>query len=444
VAALLQADDRVAAYARRVMGQTLAYAASLIPEIHDDPAAIDEAVRLGYNWKQGPFELIDAVGAPRLAAMLEAEGEPVPAFLRQIGEGRVYRVADGRLQALRADGGQRPVHRPEGVLRLADVKRRSQRVAGNGSASLWDLGDGVACLEFHTKMNAIDDGIMAMIHTSVDTVAERFRALVLHNEGSNFSAGANLGVALFAANIAAWERIERMVQGGQEAYRRLRYAPFPVVGAPAGMALGGGCEVLLHCDGVQAHMESYLGLVEPGVGVIPAWGGCTRMLARLAADPKRPKGPMPPTSKAFETISVATVAKSAEEAREHGFLQARDRVTMNRERVLAEAKAFALELAEDYRPPEPAGYVLPGPAGKAALDLAVESYRHQGKTTPHDLAVADRLATVLSGGAADPTETCTEEDLLALERRAFMQLIRTEPTLARIEHMLETGQPLRN
>jgi len=444
VKALLQSPDKVAAYARKVMGATLAYAAYLVPEIHSDPAAIDEAIRLGYNWKQGPFELIDAIGARNLARALQAEGQPVPPFLQQVGDGSFYRTVDGELQVFRADGQYHPVERPEGVLRLADVKRRGKPVARNASASLWDLGDGVACLEFHTKMNAIDDKIMEMIHKSIATVQAKFKALVIHNEGSNFSAGANLGLAMFAANIAAWDQIEQMVEGGQTAYRALKYAPFPVVGAPSGMALGGGCEVLLHCDGVQAHMETYTGLVEAGVGVVPAWGGCTEMLARYAASPKMPKGPMPPTAKAFETISVATVAKSAEEAKEHGFLRPEDRITMNRERVLAEAKAFALELAEGYQPPEKPEYVLPGPSGKVALDLAVDTYRHQGKTTPHDLTVADKLGEVLSGGAADMTEPKDEDHLLALERQAFMALVKTEPTLRRIEHMLETGKPLRN
>jgi len=446
VAALLAADDKVARYARAVMGSTLAYAAYLVPEVHSDPAAIDEAIRLGYNWKQGPFELIDAIGAQNLAGALQAEGQPVPEFLRTIARtGPVYRTVEGRLEVLRGDGRYHTVERPEGVLRLADIKRTSERVAGNASASLWDLGDGIACLEFHTKMNAVDDKIMEMITTAIGVVQSRFSALVLHNEGSNFSAGANLGLALFSANIAAWDQLAEMVANGQKAYRALKYAPFPVVGAPSGMALGGGCEVLLHCDAVEAHMESYMGLVEAGVGVIPAWGGCTEMLTRLAQSNHVPNGPMPPVSKAFETISVATVAKSAEEAKDHGFLRPDDGITMNRDRVLAAAKARAQAMAADYRPPERPELYLPGPSGKAALDMAVETFRKQGKTTPHDLTVADALADVLSGGArADHIEAVGEDHVLGLERAAFMRLLKTEPTLDRIEHMLETGKPLRN
>jgi len=442
--AILASQDRLGAYARAVMGATLAYAAYLVPEIHSDPAAIDEAVRLGYNWKQGPFELIDAIGPTNLAAALKAEGRPVPPFLAQVGKGTIYRTIDGQLEVFRADGQYHRVTRPEGVLRLADIKRASKPVARNGSASLWDLGDGVACLEFHTKMNAIDDKIMEMIQTSIATVQKRFKALVLHNEGSNFSAGANLGLALFAVNIASWDQIEQLVAGGQKAYRTLRYAPFPVIAAPSGMALGGGCEAVLNSDAVQAHMESYIGLVEPGVGLIPAWGGCAELLHRHAADSKAPKGPMPPTIRAFETISVATVAKSAEEARDHGFLRREDGITMNRDRVLADAKARALEMAESYTPPVRPEYRLPGPTGKVALEMAVEGFRRQGKTTPHDLTVADALAEVLSGGATDYLDPVDEDHVLALERRAFMRLLKTEPTLARIEHMLETGKPLRN
>ena len=442
--AILASQDRLGAYARAVMGATLAYAAYLVPDVHGDPAAIDEAVRLGYNWKQGPFELIDAIGPANLAAALKAEGAPVPAFLAQVGTGTFYRTHEGQLEVFQGDGQYHPVTRPEGVLRLADVKRAGKPLVRNGSASLWDIGEGVACLEFHTKMNAIDDKIMEMIHKSIAVVQKDFKALVLHNEGSNFSAGANLGLALFAVNIASWDQIEHLVAGGQKAYRALKYAPFPVVGAPSGMALGGGCEAVLNCDAVQAHMETYMGLVEPGVGLVPAWGGCTEMLQRHAEGKQTPKGPMPPTIRAFETISVATVAKSAEEAKQHAFLRKDDGITMNRDRVLADAKARALHMAENYAPPARPEYRLPGPTGKVALDMAVDGFRRQGKTTPHDLTVADALADILAGGETDFIDPVDEDHVLKLERDHFMRLLRTEPTLARIEHMLETGKPLRN
>ena len=210
------------------------------------------------------------------------------------------------------------------------------------------------------------------------------------------------------------------------------------------MALGGGCEILLHCDAVVAHAETYMGLVEAGVGVVPAWGGCKELLTRWATDPKRPGGPMPPVAQTFETISMAKVSTSAEEARELGFLRAADGITMNRDRLLANAKARALTMVEGYRPPEPVELALPGRSGRAALELAVHGFRASGAATPHDAVVAGQLATVLTGGDADPTETVSESELSRLEREAFLALIRTPATLARIETMLETGKPLRN
>ncbi len=442
--ALVSGDDRHARYAFTVLAKTLAYAASLVPEIADDVVAVDAAMKLGYGWKKGPFELIDDLGAAWLAQRLEASGIPVPALLRRAGDRTFYRVHEGSLEFLGLDGVYRAVPRADGVLLLEDVKRAGKPLARNASASLWDIGDGVACLEFHGKMNAIDPQVLEMVRTAVERVRAEHRALVIHNEGTNFSVGANLGLALFAANTAAWDQIEAMVRGGQEAYRALKQAPFPVVGAPAGMALGGGCEVLLHCDAVVAHAETYMGLVEVGVGLIPGWGGCTEMLARWFHHPKRPGGPMPPVSKVFETVSVATVAKSADQARDHLFLRSHDTIVMNRDRVLAAAKARALELVEGYVAPEPAPMHLPGPSGYAALDMAVDGFAKAGKATRHDRVVAAGLARVLTGGDTDITEEIGEEDLLALERREFMTLVRHPDTLARVEHMLETGKPLRN
>ncbi len=443
--ALLTHGDKGGRYAWKVLAGTLSYAAELVGEIADDIVAVDEAMKLGYAWKYGPFELIDRVGAAWLAGQLRERGMAVPKLVESVGEGTFYRVEDGRLRFFGRDGGYHDVVRPEGVLLLADVKRATKPIASNGSASLWDIGDGVVCLEFHTKMNAIDPEVLAMIRKAIKLVpAKGHKAMVVHNEGSNFSVGANIGLALFAANIGLWPEIERMVEEGQETYRALRYAPFPVVGAPSGMALGGGCEVLLHCDAVQAHAETYTGLVEVGVGVVPAWGGCAAMLRRWSARPDLPRGPMPSVAKAFEIISTATVAKSAFEAKELAFFGPEDGVTFNRDRLLAEAKARALSLVDGYAPPEPPEYQLPGPSAKAAMAIAVDGFRQLGKATAHDAVVAVKLAEVLSGGDTDVTETLTEERMLALERKAFMDLVRHPDTLARIEHMLETGKPLRN
>lgn len=446
---LVEHPDPAGRYAAALLGQTLAYAASLVPEIADDVVAVDAAMRLGYNWKWGPFELIDRVGADWLAGWLQAEGRPVPELLATAAAlGGFYKVADGKLHYLDLSGGYRPVVRSEGVLLLADVKRASKPIKKNGSAALWDVGDGVLCLEFASKMNSIDPDIMAMLRKTIDLIGDgkgAWKALVLHNEGDNFSVGANIGLALFAANVALWPAIEQMIAEGQEIYKALKYAPFPVVAAPSGMALGGGCEILLHSDAIQAHAETYAGLVEVGVGVVPGWGGCKEMLFRHFTNKKRPGGPMPPLSTVFEAIGTAKVAKSAFEAKEMLILRDGDGVTMNRDRLLADAKAKALELAKDYQPPQPVEIALPGPTAKAALNLAVQGFALQGKATPHDVVVSDALADVLSGGeGADVTEPTGEDALLALERDSFMRLMKTPATLARIEHMLETGKPLRN
>lgn len=442
--ALIAAPGVVGAYAWAVLGPTLAYAAGLIGEASDDILAIDTAMKLGYNWKYGPFELIDRIGGADFAARLQAEGREVPAILTLANDRPFYRVEDGQRQYLGADGEYHAIARPEGVLLLEDIKAASKPLLKTASAALWDIGDGVVALEFTGKMNALDGEVMKLIEKAIPLVAEQYKALVVYNEGSNFSAGANLGLAIFAINIAAWGEVEKLVAGGQKAYKALKYAPFPVVAAPFGMALGGGCEICLNSDAVQAHAETYIGLVECGVGLIPGWGGCGEVMVRAAESPKAPKGPMPPVAKAFETISTATVAKSAANAKEIGYLRPSDGITMNRDRLLADAKARALSMVDGYAPPVPPTFRLPGASGKTALELAVKGFRARGLATPYDEVVADKLATVLTGGEADMVDTVTEEQLLALELREFMKLVRDSRTQARVEHMLTTGKPLRN
>ena len=260
---------------------------------------------------------------------------------------------------------------------------------------------------------------MALLHQSIRLVKAEFKALVVYNEGSNFSVGANLGLALFAANIAAWQQIEQLIAVGQDTYKALKYAPFPVVSAPSGMALGGGCEILLHSDAVQAHAETYAGLVECGVGLLPGWGGCKEMLLRWKTNPKFPRGPMPAPAKVFEMVSTATVSKSAAQAKEMLILREGDGITMNRYRLLADAKAKALALVENYAPPEPATISLPGAAGRVGMDGAVAGFHRRGMATKHDVTVAAGLAAVLSGGACDQIDLLSETDVLALERREF-------------------------
>ncbi|PZU09510.1 3-hydroxyacyl-CoA dehydrogenase/enoyl-CoA hydratase family protein [Sphingomonas sp.] len=432
------------AYAWAVLGPTLAYAASLVPEAADSIVAIDDAMRLGYNWKWGPFELIDKIGAAKLAGLLAAKGISVPPLLALAGERSFYRIEGATKQYLGLDGDYHDVPVPNGVIRFEDVKRGRQPLLKNGSAALWDIGDGVVALEFTGKMNALDGDVMKLIGQAIPLVQEKFKALVVYNDGSNFSVGANLGLALFALNIAAWSEIEKLVAGGQQAYKALKYAPFPVVAAPAGLALGGGCEILLHADAIQAHAESYVGLVECGVGLIPGWGGCGEMIDRWRSNPAMPKGPMPAVAKVFETISTATVAKSAAEAKEYGFLRPGDGITMNRDRLLADAKAKALSLVDGYQPPKAPEFRLPGAGGKTALDMAVTGFQARGLATSYDGVVSGALAEVLTGGAADLVDVVTEEQMLKLERHAFMARVRDPRTMARVETMLETGKPLRN
>ena len=470
--ALVEHDSEEGRYAWRVLSSVLAYSASLVPEISDDVAGVDAAMRLGYNWRAGPFELADRLGPGRLADRLRAEGRPVPPLLEAAREGGFYREAGGRIEQIRAigigpagtdpggigaagtgaseigsagtdpAGGYVPIVPPHGIIRLADVKRGRERVIGNDSASLWDAGRDVACLEFHSRMNTLDQAVLELVVQALDTVPDRFAGLVIHNDGENFSAGANLGEALFAIGAGAWDRLAAVAELGQGTFKAMKYAPFPVVGAPAGMALGGGCEVLLHCDAIVAHAETYAGLVEAGVGLVPAWGGCKELLARYSR--AGPGGPMPPVSRAFETVSLAKVSRSAHEARDLGILRRGDVIVMNRDRVLAEAIDKIHALSPGYVPPEPPVFNLPGPSGKAALALAVGEFARTGKATAHDVVVADALARVLTGGDADLVDEVGEEALLALEREAVLSLVRTAGTRARIEHMLGTGKPLRN
>jgi 3-hydroxyacyl-CoA dehydrogenase len=445
--ALLEHPDRGGKYAWAIASQGLAYTASLVPEIADTIVDVDEAMKDGYGWDVGPFETIDKMGAAWFAEKLTKAGKTVPPMLKLAAEkGGFYRVEGGKLQFLTTSGSYADVVRAPGVLKLADIKRAGKPVIKNPSARVWDIGDGVLCFEFASKMNALDPLTFAAYKDTLKLMKgnAQYKALVIHNEGPNFCVGANIGLALFAANIAVWGEVESMIEEGQKTYLALKQAPFPVVSAPLGMALGGGCEILLHSDAIVAHAETYTGLVEVGVGVIPGWGGCKEMLLRMKADKKMPGGPMPAVAKAFEMIGTAQVSKSAFEAKEMGFLRAKDVITMNRDRVLADAKAKALELANGYQPPKDAVISLPGATGVAALKLALAGFVATGKATPHDVTVSLALAKVLTGGKTDHTETITEKDILKLERQAFMELMRTNATLARIEHMLDTGKPLRN
>lgn len=443
LATLVGFDDRGGRFAASLLAQGLSYAASLVPAIADRVSAVDQALRLGYGWTFGPFELIDQLGAAEFAALLTRHGIAVPSLVAL--NKPFYRVEAGVLEELLPTGVYAAVPRAEGVLSLADVKRRTKAVLKNGSASVWDIGDGVLCLEFTSKMNTLDPDIMAMIRqviAAIGTGAGAHKALVICNDAENFSVGANLGLAMFSLNVAMWDAVEQSVADGQNTYAALLHAPFPVVSAPGGMALGGGTEILLHSDAVQAAAESYIGLVEVGVGIIPGWGGCKEMLLRhvvpVQSDPAKA---MAATAQVFQTIAMAKTSTSGAEARSLGYLRDSDGITMNRERLLADAKVKVLSLLPGYAPPAPRSVTATGTRAKSMLMAGVAQMAAAGKVTAHDQVVADHLATVLTGGDGGALD---ETALLSLERAHFMQLARTSGSLARIEHMLATGKPLRN
>ncbi|HEY8036205.1 MAG TPA: 3-hydroxyacyl-CoA dehydrogenase NAD-binding domain-containing protein [Methylobacter sp.] len=438
----LSSDETVCQYGWNVLSNTLAYSASLIPEIADDIVAVDTAMRLGYNWKYGPFELLDRIGVDWFVDRLSAKNRNVPPLLAN--RHRLYKIDSGKRLHADLSGNYQPVRRTGGVLLLSDIKLQAPAVLENPSASLWDIGNGVACLEFHSKMNTLDMDSLAMVRQSIEKVKTGFSALVIHNDADNFSAGANLTLLVQAIHSQDWPAVEQLIEQGQQTYRALKYAPFPVVGAPSGLALGGGCEILLHCDAIQAHAELYIGLVEVGVGLVPGWGGCKEYLHRWLEFSRRPGGPMPAIAQAFETIGMAKVSKSAAEAKEMLFLSTTDGITMNKNRLLADAKAKALKLVQNYTPPEHAGFHLPGASAKAAMDAVIRNYKLAGKITDYDVEISQQLADVLSGGLCDITEPLSEDDLLNLELNAFLHLVKQPGTLARLEHLLKTGKPLRN
>ena len=463
--AVVTTDSAGGKYAWAVLKGALAYAAHLVGEIADSVHDIDEGMKLGYNWKMGPFEMIDALGAAWFAGKLKDEGMKVPAILEELGDRSFYRIENGHAQYFGTDGKYHDIVRPEGVLLLRDLKLTAQPVLKNGSAKVWDIGDGALCFEKTSKMNTFDEDIFNLLEETIKLIdkSDEYKALVIYNEASHFSAGANLGLAIFMINIAMWPQVEGFVKRGQDTFMALKFAGFPVVSAPSGMALGGGCEILLAADAVQAHAETYCGLVEVGVGLLPGWGGCKEMILRgqererrKFADDMAKIGkknvwfspdttPVGAVRAAFETIGTATVAKSAQEAVRIGYLRESDGITMNRDRLLYDAKKRALAMTKNYAPPQKREDIrLGGASAKLALDMAVADLRKSGKATPYDVVVSDHLATVLSGGEKDYMDTLSEDDLLALELREFMKLLHNEGTLARIEHMLDTGKPLRN
>jgi len=438
---LCESDDKIGQFAWRVLSEMLCYAFNLVPATVPDITFVDEGMRLGYNFKFGPFELMDKLGADWMIERLKSEGRPIPELLQKASGKSFYRVDSGRMEFLQVDGTFAPMKRAAGVMVLADIKRATKPVEKNGSASLWDIGDGVLCLEFTSKANALDGDIFSMIHRAIALIGDgsgAWKGLVVYNEADNFSAGANLSLIRDSIKAGNFDAVDAFIKQGQAAYSALRTASFPSVAAPAGAAMGGGCEVTLHCSAVQAYCELSIGLVETGVGLIPGWGGCTQMLGRAFAQATA-EG-VPAVNRVFELISGARASKSAADAKALGFLLDSDSISMNRDRLLFDAKARVLELAKGYTPPKPWTFNLPGPSGKSALELMLEAT----KLAPHDVTIGKMLADVLCGVEGGLSGSVTEAQMMDAERAVFVKLAKTPETLARIEHMLEKGKPLKN
>jgi len=442
--ALVEHPDAHGRFAWRVLARTLAYAASLVPEVGDDIVPIDEAMKLGYSWLRGPFEMIDALGAPWFCERLRGDGMQVPAILEKAGSAPLYRAARNRLEHLGFDGRYHPLDRAPGVIRLGDLKRIDSPVIGNDAASLWDVGDRVACLEFHTKANALSPESMALAREAIGVVSKDFTAMLVHNDAAHFSVGFNLEYVLANARAGAWDVLDGALREFQKTTAAIEQAPFPVVAAPSGLALGGGFEVLLHCDALQAHTNTVMGPVECLVGLVPSGGGCKALLHRWCDSADDIDAIVEGAVRVFDIVGLAKTATSPVLAGPYRFFRPRDRSTMNRDRLLAEAKARVIDMARDYAPPAPDAVRAAGRVGRARMDERLDTLAERGLLETHDWVVARHLAEVLCGGDTPAGETVSDEDLCALEREAFIMLAGTPASVARIEHMLDKGRPLRN
>jgi len=434
--ALVDHPDKGGRFARETLVGMLTYATALIPEIADDPQTIDIAMKTGYGWKWGPFELLDLVDVNWLRDQIAARSLPMPPFIERAGGGPVYRYGARYVETLDLYGAYKKITPPQDAWTLADRKRGQRPLAHNPSASIWDIGDAVACLELHSKMNTIDDHVLEMMCIASELKGRGLRALVIGSDAPNFSVGVNLTYVSGLIEGGSWNILERFVRHGQTAMTSLKMAPFPVVSAIAGHVLGGGCEIALHSDAIQAHAETYMGLVETKVGIIPAWGGCKELLLRANAERSGIKGPTQPSKTVFEKIASAATSTSALDARKLGFLRASDGISMNRSRLLADAKSKALGLADDYQVPELQELNLPGPTCAIALKMTIEAASSSGAAAAHDIVVGTALSRVLTGGDTDMMRPLKESDVLDLECQGFMQLARTDKTLERMKHLL--------
>jgi 3-hydroxyacyl-CoA dehydrogenase len=453
IKAVVTSPDRGGQFAWKILKKTLLYSAEKIPEIADDVVNIDRGMKWGYNWELGPFEQWDAIGLKSSVKRMEKEGEKIPPLVDKLlskGYSSFYEKKEGHLSYfdLGTSQYQEIEEKPEIIL-LPSLKDRNKTVLSNPGASLIDLGDGVACLEFHSKMNTIGADTIQMMRDALREGEEKFDGLVIGNQAENFSAGANLMLMLFEIQDENWDDIEASVKAFQDTLMAIKYFGKPVVAAPFGLTLAGGCEICLACDAIRAAAETYMGLVEVGVGLIPAGGGTKEMLLRCTEG-------IPPNvvdadffpfvRQAFETVAMAKVATSAKEAQKLGFMRSTDRITINRDFLIHDAKRTVLEMVkENYRPPQPRKNIkVVGERGLALLQMGLFYMREGGYISQYDEHVGKKLATIFSGGNLPDGSEVTEQYLLDLEREAFVSLCGEPKTQARMEYMLKTGRPLRN
>ena len=445
---LVATDGKVGAFAWKVLSKSLAYSARRIGEITDDVAAIDDAMKWGYNWELGPFEVWDALGFVEATNRMEKEGIALPPSIKKMKDA-------GATSFYRADGAVFDLTKGAYVAREKDprnatlptLRRGTAPVLKNDGAEAWDLGDGVLGLTFKTKANSIDPDVITMLGKSVERAEKDFRAMVIANEGEHFCVGANLFLVVMAATQGEWGQIRSMVSTLQQNMQRTKYASIPVVAAPYGMTLGGGLEVCFGSTAVQAAAETYAGLVEVAVGLIPGGAGTKNMLWRALET--IPEGATINTydvvTNVFKNIALAKVATSAEEAKAFGYFKHTDGVSFDRSRQLSEAKARAIGLAEaGHRPPTPRAFTLPGESGIATLSMMVDTLEAGGFASAHDAKIAKRLATVLCGGVAGASHEVTEDEILELECEAFVSLCGEPKSLERMQYMLMNNKPLRN
>jgi 3-hydroxyacyl-CoA dehydrogenase len=462
IALLLHGDagtDKAARFHWRLLTALWSYAADCLPEIADNVSSIDRAMRAGFNWEMGPFELTDAAGVRETVRRMKAAGEAVSPVVERLlaADGDVWYRDDGRECFDPACGAYKAVPVREGVARVAAFRKSNGVVRQNAGASLVDLGDGVACLELRSKKAAIGEDVIRLVTDVLrpdGDAVRNFSAFVISGDADNFSSGADLTQVLLSAQAGAWETIDRAVGDFQRMTSSIKYCLRPVVAAPFGSCLGGGAEMVMHGARRQVHAELYMGLAEGGVGLVPAGGGCKEMTLRaLEAAASIGAGPGNESAalfealrRNFETIARSKVSTSAFEARRLGFLSGEDRITMNRERLLSDAKELALSIAgSGYAPQAPRTDIpAPGEDVLAALRSGVRGMRERGSISDHDVKVADWIAYILCGGGIAPDTLVSEQYLLDLEREAFLSLCGEKKTQERIAHMLKTGKPLRN